>query len=442
MTTGTVRVAHARLIVAATAAAIAVVLLWLSKNYTFYFDEWTFILTAPDWTLVTYLEPHNVHPSMLFRLIYAGLLNTVGLRSYVPYMATLLLLHAVNVVLLFEVVRRRSGDLVAIAAAALLALLGAGWENLLWAFQLAWLASVALGLAMFLVLESPPRRSTPAIVAGLATLSLMFSGVGALFAVAAVVQLAATRGRRRELLWMVPVAVAVAAWYIAFGHRGDTPDQPANAINIALIPAYVAWGLGAAAAGLIGAGGWIGLVALALAVAAVGWNWWRHGADPFALGVASGLLSFYLVAGFARASLGYEQSAAGRYVYEGALLWIILLADAGRHLPWRGTWRPALVACVFLACFNSTALLIEYAAAKTAQMQREAADLQALDAARNDPCLRTLTYPDPLVMPQISSPPLYYRAVDRYGDPAPSGPVTDAADYARARTNLSHSGCR
>ncbi len=154
------------------------------------------------------------------------------------------------------------------------------------------------------------------------------------------------------------------------------------------------------------------------------------------------LISFYAVTGLSRAQFGYEQSASGRYVYEGAVFWLLLLGDAARGLPWRGTWRPALVACLFLACFNSGALLFEFAAGKTVQMQREAADLQALNAARGDPCLGPDAAVDPFVMPSVTRPALYYRAVDRYGNPAPHGPVTDAADYAQARTNLDRAGCK
>src|SRR5262252_4447181 len=143
VTAGGVRVPRARtaLIVATVAACSA--LLWTSRTYSFYFDEWTFITNAPGWTLASYFQPHNEHPSILSQLVYAVLLHTVGLRTYVPYMVFLLLAHAANVLLLFELVRRRSGDLVALGAALLLLFLGAAWEDLIWAFQMAWLASVA-----------------------------------------------------------------------------------------------------------------------------------------------------------------------------------------------------------------------------------------------------------------------------------------------------------
>ena len=424
-------------IVVAAALIACAVILWLTRTYTFYFDEWTFISTAPDWTLATYFRPHNEHPAILFRLAYSALLDTVGLRSYLPYMAALVVAHAANVVLLFELVRRRSGDLVALAAALLLLVLGAGWEDLLWAFQMAWLASVALGLGALLAMQNPRRM---ALATGLLAASLAFSGIGLAFAVAGTVQLLLTTPRRRDVLWLVPVGIALAAWYVAFGRFGNHPNPQPTAGNLLLDPLYTLWGMSQSVAGLIGEGGWVGAAVLAAAVAALAWHWWRHGADSFEIGAAAGLVAFYLVTGLTRAQLGVQQSGASRYTYIGALLWLILLAGPARNLPWRGTWRPALTACLFLACFNSAVLLFEFSVAKTAQMERAVADLQALAAERGDPCLDPDGHSDLLVMPQVTAR-LYYRAVDRYGDPVAGIPVHDQSDFEAARANLRKAGC-
>src|SRR6267142_4328719 len=91
-----VRIPHARLMVVVAALLASAAILWLARNMTFYYDEWTFILGAPDWTAATLLKPHNEHPVMLTRAIYAVLLSTVGLHSYLPYMATLLAVQAVT----------------------------------------------------------------------------------------------------------------------------------------------------------------------------------------------------------------------------------------------------------------------------------------------------------------------------------------------------------
>jgi len=433
-----VRVPRAWLVVAVAAAIGCVAILWLSRTYTFYFDEWTFIITAPDWTLSSYFEPHNEHPSMLFKAVYAALLNTVGLRTYLPYTVVLLLGHLANVLLLFALVRRRAGDGIALAAAALLLTLGAAWEDLLWPFQMAWLASVAFGLGALLLLRSPSK--IPAAAALLAA-SLAFSAVGVAFAIAVGVQLLLTPGRRRELLWLAPVAAALLAWWVAFGRFGEHPNPQPGLANLLVDPLYAAWGLGQSAAGLLGLGGAFGPPLLVAGAAAIGWRWKRHGADPFTIGVAAGLVGFYLVTGLTRAQLGYQQSGASRYAYVGAVLWLILLSDAAQGLPWRGTWRPALVACVFLAWFSSSVLLFSFAAARTVLMQRQVADYYALAAMRSDPCLDPAGAVDPLVMPVETNPAMYYRAVDRYGDPRAGIPLLDRASFEAGMRHLRKTGC-
>jgi hypothetical protein len=75
-------------------------------------------------------------------------------------------------------------------------------------------------------------------------------------------------------------------------------------------------------------------------------------------------------------------------------------------------------------------------------MERQVSDLQALAAVRNNPCLNLNGAVDPLVMPVETDPALYYRAIDRYGDPSAGMPVADRADFDRARSNLLSSGCR
>lgn len=437
MTAGDVRVPRARLIVTVAALGFAAVILWATRGYTFYFDEWTFIASMPTWTAATYLTPHNEHPAILFRLVYSALMHSVGLRAYWPYMTLLVAAHAANVILLFELVRRRAGELIGLGAAMLLLVLGAGWEDLLWAFQVAWLLSIAFGLGALLALET--RRTVLAAV--LLTGSLAFSGVGLLFAAATTVRLVLTPDRRVQLFWLLPVGLALLVWLAAFGRLATHPNPAPTVANILLAPPYALWGMGEAAAGLLGEGGWFGPPVLAAAAVAVGWRWWRHGIDPLAAGLAAGLVAFYVVVGLARAQLGVEQGGASRYVYVGAVPALVLLADAARGLPWRGTWRPALVACLFLACFSSAVLLYSFAIARPVVMERQVADYYALEAMRHDPCLNPDAAVDLLVMPSVPQPGLYYRAVDAFGDPRDGHPLRDRASFEDAVANLRKDGC-
>jgi hypothetical protein len=253
MTAADVRITRSRTIVIVAAIVATAAILWLARTYTFYFDEWTFITTAPDWTWRTFLEPHNEHPVMLTRASYAVLLATVGLHSYLPYTAVNLALHAASVVLLFEVVRRRAGDLIGMSAAALLVIIGTGWEDLLWAFQIQFIGSVACGLGMLLVLQGQRSRRRLILAAALLTASLMFSSVGLFFGLGAAVLLLGTPGRRRDLWWFVPVGFALAAWFVAFGRSGTAGTNAPSIGDLASLPLYVLWGLATSAGGLIGA---------------------------------------------------------------------------------------------------------------------------------------------------------------------------------------------
>ena len=437
MTAADVRVPRARWIVAGAAVAFAAVILWATRGYTFYFDEWTFIYSMPTWTVATYFTPHNEHPAILFRLLYSALVHTVGLRAYWPYMAVLMAAHAANALLLLELVRRRAGELVGISAAFLLIVLGAGWEDLLWAFQIAWLLSIAFGLGALLALESRRTITTAALLA----VSLAFSGIGLLFAVAATVQLLLTRDRRMEVFRLLPVGIALLIWLAAFGRLSTHPNPAPTAANVVLDPLYVLWGLGEAVAGVIGRGGWWGPPLLLAGTLAVGWRWTRRRPDPFAMGLAAGLVAFYIVLGLTRAQLGVDQGGSSRYVYVGAVPCLILLGDAARDLPWRGTWRPALTACLFLACFSSAVLLYSFAIARPFVMERQVADYYALQAMRTDPCLNPDGAVDPLVMPSVVQPGPYYRATDAFGDPRQGHPLRDQASYQAALANLRKPGC-
>src|SRR5712692_380112 len=286
MTVADRRVPRARLIVAAAALVACAAILWLSRGFTFYFDEWDFILNAPDWSFTSYLQPHNEHPAMLPRAIYAVLLSTVGLRSYVPYMLVLLALHAASAVLLFELVRRRAGDLIGVACALLLLLIGAGWEDLLWAFQMSFVGSVACGLGSLVALEDPPSRRRLALATGLLTASLMFSAIGLFFGLAAAVKLAATPSRRHDLLWFVPLGIAFAAWYLAFGRHASLTNAPSFASNLLVLPAYLLWGLGSSLLGLAGVGGVLALVFPFLAILVLVLAWRKRRPDALAMGVA------------------------------------------------------------------------------------------------------------------------------------------------------------
>ena len=91
-------------------------------------------------------------------LVYKLLFSTVGIDSYLPYRVLGLAMHCGVVVLLFSYARRRVGDVLALAAAAAILLLGTAWQDVLWPFQIGFLGSLAAGIGALLALDREDRR--------------------------------------------------------------------------------------------------------------------------------------------------------------------------------------------------------------------------------------------------------------------------------------------
>src|SRR5438093_11690510 len=91
---------------------------------------------------------------------------------------------------------------------------------------------------MLTALQGVPTSRRLALAAACLGASLMFSGVGVTFAVAAVVQIAVIPNRRRALAWFAPVGGALAVWYLAFGRFGNHPNMTQMVANHLLKPHY------------------------------------------------------------------------------------------------------------------------------------------------------------------------------------------------------------
>src|SRR5215204_6892946 len=98
----------------------------MGRGLTFFSDEWAFIESRSLGDPGTWLPPHNEHWSTIPILVYRALVETLGLTSYVPYLAVVIALHGLVVGLTFVVLRRRSGPIVAVGVSMLLLTFGSG----------------------------------------------------------------------------------------------------------------------------------------------------------------------------------------------------------------------------------------------------------------------------------------------------------------------------
>lgn len=185
-------------------------------------DEWDFLADRKAWDLGDLFRPHNEHwstlPILAFRLLWA----LFGLRTYVPYLVVTVTLHLVVAALLRAVMRRAGvGPWFSTAAAAVFALLGSGFFNIEYAFQMAWGATLALGLGYLLLVDHDgglDRRDWVGLALGFA--ALMCSGVAISMIVVVAVAIGIRRGWRPALLHVLLLAAVYLLWFVTIGRSG------------------------------------------------------------------------------------------------------------------------------------------------------------------------------------------------------------------------------
>jgi len=224
------------------------VFLYAARRTGFYFDEWDFVQDRRAWDAATLLEPHNEHLSLLPVLVYKLAFATVGLESHVPYQLAATGLHLGIVVLVFAYARRRVGEALAVAAAVAVLFVGEGSLDVLWSFQIGFLASLAAGLGALLCLDRADRRGDVA-ASILLTAALCSSSLGLPLLVAAFVEVLGRPDRRARRRVLAAPVVLYAAWYVGYG-----VGSGANADNVFAAPGYVADAAAAAAGALFGLG--------------------------------------------------------------------------------------------------------------------------------------------------------------------------------------------
>lgn len=373
-------------------AAVAVIavplLLLIGRGQWFQTDEWAFItgrqvLRAPSELLL----PHVGHWSSIPILIYRALYATVGLHRYAPYLALVIVLHVVTTHLLWRVmVRSGVRTWLATALAAVLLFFGPGHENILWAFQITWHLSLITGLSLLLWLDRDRRTARhDLIVAVVATIGLMTSGV----MVAMVVGLTVVAWARRGWLAAVRVATLPAVVYVAWAIGVWLPSLPPErkpSLDLAGSVAFVWTSLGNAFDQALFVPGAGGVIALLLLVVLARTPLQRRRLAVFA--TATSALAFLGLAAISRvADHGITGGTAPRYVYIVVALLLPAIAIALDRLI--GVARPTavavagLLAVVLVAAASSLVTAARETATEEQQVQRElnaAASLVVEDA--------------------------------------------------------------
>jgi hypothetical protein len=303
----------------ASLAVGLVVLLYAVRDQWFWYDEWDFIarrgLHDPQWSL---WRSHNGHWSTLPILAYRTLLYFFNLRTYWPFITLLVLLHVLLAHVLWRVMRRVGvTPFVATGLAAVFIVLGSGYANIVWAFQIGFVGSMLLGWLMVLAactVRWNPWRLVGTWVLGVA--ALMCSGTGTTMVALATFAALTERGWRRALAVMSVPAVVFLAWYISIGR------QQTAAPALGTTPKFVGLGLSNSFSTVFGSHrelvGTLILVAIVTAVSVQFREYPRRTALA-ALALATAFL-FFVIAGVGRSALGAANATSTRYVYEAIAL--------------------------------------------------------------------------------------------------------------------------
>lgn len=401
-TIGNLRLPSALVLVLVGGVLSGLLMLWLTRRYDFFADEWTYILYARNWTLGQYFVPHNEHWATIPAVTYRVLLLTFGARTYQPYMAVLAIWNLLTAVFLFLIIKRRSGPVPGLAAAAMYLVLGRGWENLIWADQIGFVGSAALGLLAILLLTAPnlPRWRGWAGSAALMA-ALMTQGPALFFLSWLIVELVLDRNLRPRLLYLLLPVVAYLVWFAIIGHTTVTSTQSPLAVSTweALLP-YVATGIGGSAAGLVGLGVTAAPVAGIVFVGLVGLAWGRRRPAWGIIGAAFGLLAEFVIIGLVRSRYGNADAAAPRYVGIASIFLLVILADAVSRVRWRSPVAATALAVVLIGMVGSGIYLHQAERARYLKnILPSQVSQQVAWAYRDSPGLNARRPVDPLWLP-------------------------------------------
>lgn len=278
--------------------------------------------------------PFNGHLPFGGRFVYEAVFATVGAKYTVFVLINIASLWAC-VGLTFELIRRRVGTIAALAPCIVLLFLGFASEQLLWPLDFNTAASLAAGLGAVLALERDDRRGE-ILACLLLTLSVAMIELGLSFAVGIAVWLLLRHrvdALRRSWIVLVPVAL-YAIWWL-WARKFDQSETAAG--NLHLIPETFLDGAAAVMGSLTGTnpiqpGTYVSTVtwfgkALAVAAGVVLLARLRLGRLPRSIWVWLIVLGSY----WALLAVAARPAEGGRYILVGAVLVVLIAADAVRR---------------------------------------------------------------------------------------------------------------
>ncbi|MGC2373232.1 MAG: hypothetical protein WA484_05090 [Solirubrobacteraceae bacterium] len=388
----------------------AVLLLYMGRGLSFYFDDWDFVTHDFGGGIHSLLAAHVGNVSVFPVAIYKILFHLVGLNHYAIYRLVVIGLHLFSAGLIFVLAARRIPRVPALLATALILFLGAAWEDLLWAFQIGYMLSIAGGLAAWVLLEREDRRSD--IVATVCVIvAAGSSSLGIPIMIGIAVELAWQGHWRRVWVGVVP-AVLYLMWYAGYGESQITKNGLINAPGFVEDLAATAFG------GLVGrALEWGRPLALLGVVVLLRRLVRPPPVTPRLAGLLATGLSLWFVTAATRSTISVPETS--RYIYFGAVVIVLVGVELLREI----TITPVATALAtpLVAFFVVTGLTVMHAGATGLRETSKTvtAELGSLElaAAHAPPSYQ----PDTQRAPQIKAGP-YLHTVHAIGSSPADAP--------------------
>lgn len=383
------------------------VLLYADRRQWFFYDDWEFLATRGlGGQALDLFRPHNAHWSTIPILVYRALYAVVGIRSYVPYLLVALMLHLATACLLWRLMLRLGADgWIATALAIVFLLVGAGYQNLTWAFQIGYIAPLLLGFAAAMLAD----RSGAAFdrrdlwVWLLAVAGLMCSAIGITMVVFLALVALLRRGWRAAIITASVPTFVYLIWLLAIGRHYLLADSTVNIQTLLVIPDFVWAGLTATVDQVTGLAG-IGAVAI---LGLLAWMVLRRRDAPalapaFAGAIAA--LAFFIFDGVDRTAGGAAVATTSRYVYVSAALLLPITAVIMSRLVRRALFHQVvLVALSAFAVMHGVSYLFDQTRALGLVKQQEEQQILAAAALLRAGAPVIGTHPDDRWAPDLTT---------------------------------------
>jgi len=408
--------------------------MYLGRGNNFFFDEWMFVVSRRGLSAHALLSPHNGHLSALPALAFMVLLKFFGLNHYEAFRFAAVIVHLSVALMASLLVRKNYGWSTGMTVFVVIGLMGAGWQNIFWGFQIGFMGSLFFFLLSLYLLDKG-RTQNGGLSFLLSSISLACSLLCAGLGVAglAIIAMLCLFSADRQRTWWIPVGPAAmyVIWYLKYG----TSQAKLSALHG--VPLYASESASGSAAGFFGVDQmWGALIVGALfylcALPSI-----RQRLTMRSIALIAFAIVFWTMVGLSRTAV-WEPNAS-RYLYVGIVALVVGVFDiifvSEVAIPLSLSQKAGAVLVAFLAVWGSHASLVQGAQWLKIEGDIVSAELAVVMMHRES--LDPLIAVDPIHAPMLTVGP-YLAAADELGSSAAIDPqeLPTASEQARRGADL------